>query len=80
MTRPLVECVPNFSEGRDLDKIGIELLPPDVNKSTAEFTVEMNPDAQTCNPQTRRLAKQVLRNVVEGKTRVKFKKVRGTED
>ena len=25
---------------RDLDRIGVELLPPDVNKSSAEFTVE----------------------------------------
>ena len=31
---------------RDLDKIGVELLPPDVNKSTAEFTVEKTEDGK----------------------------------
>ena len=31
---------------RDLDKIGVELLPPDVNKSTAEFTVEKSEDGR----------------------------------
>jgi DNA polymerase-3 subunit alpha len=31
---------------RDLDKIGVELLPPDVNKSTAEFTVEKTEDGR----------------------------------
>ena len=31
---------------RDLDKIGVELLPPDVNRSTAEFTVEKSDDGR----------------------------------
>ena len=31
---------------RDLDKIGVELLPPDVNKSSAEFTVETTADGK----------------------------------
>ncbi len=31
---------------RDLDKLGIPLLPPDVTRSSAEFTVEMTPDGK----------------------------------
>ncbi|HEY6982847.1 DNA polymerase III subunit alpha [Reyranella sp.] len=31
---------------RDLDKLGIELLPPDVTRSSAEFTVEQTPDGK----------------------------------
>ena len=31
---------------RDLDKLGIVLLPPDVNRSTAEFAVETSPDGK----------------------------------
>ena len=31
---------------RDLDKLGVELLPPDVNKSSAEFTVEKTEDGK----------------------------------
>ena len=31
---------------RDLDKIGVELLPPDVNRSSAEFTVEQTADGK----------------------------------
>jgi len=31
---------------RDLDKIGVQLLPPDVTKSSAEFTVETTPDGK----------------------------------
>jgi DNA polymerase-3 subunit alpha len=31
---------------RDLEKIGVELLPPDVTRSTAEFTVEDTPRAR----------------------------------
>jgi DNA polymerase-3 subunit alpha len=31
---------------RDLDRIGVELLPPDVNKSSAEFTVEQTADGR----------------------------------
>jgi len=31
---------------RDLEKIGVQLLPPDVTKSSAEFTVEMTSDGQ----------------------------------
>ncbi|TAJ26283.1 MAG: DNA polymerase III subunit alpha [Reyranella sp.] len=31
---------------RDLDKIGVELLPPDVNKSSAEFTVEQTAEGK----------------------------------
>jgi DNA polymerase-3 subunit alpha len=31
---------------RDLEKLGIPLLPPDVTKSTAEFSVELMPDGQ----------------------------------
>ena len=31
---------------RDLEKIGVELLPPDVTRSTAEFTVEATPEGK----------------------------------
>ncbi len=31
---------------RDLDKLGIELLPPDVTRSSGEFTVEKTPDGK----------------------------------
>ncbi len=31
---------------RDLEKIGVDLLPPDVNKSSAEFTVEQTSDGK----------------------------------
>ncbi len=31
---------------RDLDKLGIELLPPDVTRSAAEFTVEITPEGK----------------------------------
>jgi DNA polymerase-3 subunit alpha len=31
---------------RDLEKIGVALLPPDVTKSTAEFTVEITPEGK----------------------------------
>src|SRR5581483_5356991 len=31
---------------RDLDKLGIPLLPPDVTRSSAEFTVETQPDGK----------------------------------
>ena len=31
---------------RDLDRIGVELLPPDVNRSSAEFTVEQGADGK----------------------------------
>ena len=31
---------------RDLEKIGVELLPPDVTRSTAEFTVERTPEGK----------------------------------
>ena len=31
---------------RDLDRIGVELLPPDVNKSSAEFTVEQTAEGK----------------------------------
>ena len=31
---------------RDLEKIGVELLPPDVTRSTAEFTVETTPEGK----------------------------------
>jgi DNA polymerase-3 subunit alpha len=31
---------------RDLEKIGVELLPPDVNKSSAEFTVEQTAEGK----------------------------------
>ena len=31
---------------RDLDRIGVELLPPDVNRSSAEFTVELGADGK----------------------------------
>jgi DNA polymerase-3 subunit alpha len=31
---------------RDLEKIGVELLPPDVTKSTDEFTVEITPEGK----------------------------------
>ncbi len=31
---------------RDLEKLGIELLPPDVTRSSAEFTVERTPDGK----------------------------------
>ncbi|MBS0520581.1 MAG: DNA polymerase III subunit alpha [Proteobacteria bacterium] len=31
---------------RDLDKLGVQLLPPDVTRSSAEFTVEQTPDGK----------------------------------
>ncbi|SJZ47281.1 DNA polymerase-3 subunit alpha [Enhydrobacter aerosaccus] len=31
---------------RDLDKLGVQLLPPDVTRSSAEFTVELTPEGK----------------------------------